>query len=383
MITYSVTDSDGNKVEKTRTIAVVDLVDFDYLTDYDWKSANQSYGGTKKDQSASSNTLRLTDASRNEVSYERGIGAHANATINYDLSDKDYAIFSAYVGVDREMYGSVGSIQFEVYVDGKLAFDSGVMNSRDAQKYVEVDIVGAKELKLVVKDGENGIGSDHATWGDTKLHFANSERIGMDRSQLDELFTNINQLNEIHYTQESWNHLMDVVTIVHEQLAAGYTQEKINELTTQLTQALDELIAATNYENLIQLLKQVASIDLSAYTWDSTAILNDVMNQATHLIEVNCSTQDEVNQMINQLQAAMNGLEASIDLTQVIEFEDLVLKSAIISTLNLETSEITLKDLLNLTELNASSLHITSLKGLEHAQNLQTLDVSYNQITNF
>lgn len=383
VITYSVTDSDGNKVEKTRTIAVVDLVDFDYLTDYDWKSANQSYGGTKKDQSASSNTLRLTDASGNEVSYERGIGAHANATINYDLSDKDYAIFSAYVGVDREMYGSVGSIQFEVYVDGKLAFDSGVMNSRDAQKYVEVDIVGAKELKLVVKDGENGIGSDHATWGDTKLHFANSERIGMDRSQLDELFTNINQLNEIHYTQESWNHLMDVVTIVHEQLAAGYTQEKINELTTQLTQALDELIAATNYENLIQLLKQVASIDLSAYTWDSTAILNDVMNQATHLIEVNCSTQDEVNQMINQLQAAMNGLEASIDLTQVIEFEDLVLKSAIISTLNLETSEITLKDLLNLTELNASSLHITSLKGLEHAQNLETLDVLYNQITDF
>ena len=112
VITYSVTDSDGNKVEKTRTIAVVDLVDFDYLTDYDWKSANQSYGGTKKDQSASSNTLRLTDASGNEVSYERGIGAHANAIINYDLSDKDYAIFSAYVGVDREMYGSVGSIQF-------------------------------------------------------------------------------------------------------------------------------------------------------------------------------------------------------------------------------------------------------------------------------
>lgn len=382
-LTYAVTDSDGNKVEKTRTISVVDMEDFDYLTDYDWKSASQSYSSTQKNQSVSSNTLQLTKEDGSIASYERGIGAHANAIIIYDLSDKDYAIFSAYVGVDRAMHGSVGSVQFEVYVDGELAFDSGFMNSRDAQKYVEVSIAGAKELKLIVKDGGNGIGSDHATWGDTKLHFANSDRAGIDRSQLDELLTSINGLNASHYTEESWNHLMAVVASVNEQLAASYHQEKINELTTQLTQALDELIAATNYENLIQLLKQAASIDLSAYTSDSTAILNDVMNQATHLIEANCSTQDEVNQMINQLQAAMNGLEASIDLTQVIEFEDLVLKSAIISTLNLETSEITLKDLLNLTELNASSLHITSLKGLEHAQNLETLDISYNQITDF
>ena len=49
------------------------------------------------------------------------------------------------------------------------------MNSRDPKKYVEVDINDAKELKLVVKDGGNGQGSDHASWGDTKLHFANTE----------------------------------------------------------------------------------------------------------------------------------------------------------------------------------------------------------------
>ena len=47
-ITYTVTDSDGNQVEKTRTISVVDMNDFTYLTDYDWKSANQSYGSAKK-----------------------------------------------------------------------------------------------------------------------------------------------------------------------------------------------------------------------------------------------------------------------------------------------------------------------------------------------
>ncbi|MEO2508817.1 NPCBM/NEW2 domain-containing protein [Clostridium paraputrificum] len=171
-ITYKVIDSDGNKVAKTRAISVVDMNDYNYLTDYDWKSTQNTYAVPKKDISASAKALRLTDEDGNEVSFERGIGAHATSTIIYDLTDKDYAYFSSYVGVDREMFNSVGSVSFQVYVDGEKKFDSELMSSRDAMKYLEVDINGAKELKLVVTDGGNGNGSDHATWGDAKLHFA-------------------------------------------------------------------------------------------------------------------------------------------------------------------------------------------------------------------
>lgn len=379
-IHYKVADSDGNTVEKTRHISVVNLEDFDYLTDYDWTSAKQSYGSTKKDQSASSNTLRLTNEDGTVATYERGIGAHSTATIIYDLSDKNYDIFSAYVGVDRAMHGSVGSVQFEVFVDNELAFDSGVMNSRDAKKYVEVSIAGAKQLKLVVKDGGNGDGSDHATWGDTKLHFANSESVGIDRTQLDDLLTSISELNANHYTEASWSELISVVTRVNEQLAAGYTQEIINELTTQLAQALEQLIVATNYELLIELVEQANLIDLEGYTEESIALLQTTINQAMEMLKANDSQQADVNQMIEKLQSAINGLEEIIDLTQVIEFEDSILKSAIISQLNLATTEIKLGDLLKLTELNVSSSRISSLKGLEYANNLETLDISYNEI---
>ena len=173
-LTYKVTDSDGNTTIKTRNIAVVDMNDYTYLTKYDWKSTNNSYTAPRKDIAISGNALRLTNESNQEVVYEKGIGAHSTSTIVYDLSDKDSAYFSAYVGVDRQMYGSVGSVSFEVWVDGEKKFDSGLMNSRDSQQYVEVDINGAKELKLVVTDGGNGNGSDHAVWGNTKLHYANS-----------------------------------------------------------------------------------------------------------------------------------------------------------------------------------------------------------------
>ncbi|MBO3444968.1 NPCBM/NEW2 domain-containing protein [Clostridium sp. CCUG 7971] len=186
-ITYKVTDSDGNEISKTRTIAVVNMQDYKYLSDYDWKSTQNSYKTPNKDKSMSDKALRLTDENGAEVVYEKGIGAHATSTITYDLTDKDYAYFSSYVGVDRQMFGTVASVSFEVYVDGTKKFDSGVMNSRDSQKYVEVGINGAKELKLVVTDGKNGIGSDHASWGGAKLHFANPNGEGIESEEIKEL----------------------------------------------------------------------------------------------------------------------------------------------------------------------------------------------------
>ncbi|MBS5923181.1 MAG: NPCBM/NEW2 domain-containing protein [Clostridium perfringens] len=43
------------------------------------------------------------------------------------------------------------------------------MRDGDTEKDVFVETKGAKELKLVVNNGENG--SDHATFGDAKLYY--------------------------------------------------------------------------------------------------------------------------------------------------------------------------------------------------------------------
>lgn len=91
-IRYTVTDSDGNKVSKTRTIAVVNMDDNKYLNDYDWKSTQNSYKSHNKDKAISESTLRLTDENNQEVVYERGIGAHSTSTIIYDLSDKMHTL---------------------------------------------------------------------------------------------------------------------------------------------------------------------------------------------------------------------------------------------------------------------------------------------------
>ena len=100
--------------------------------------------------------------------YTHGIGTHAVSEFLIDL--KGTALkFEAMVGVDDERKEGNASVEFMVYVDGKKAFDSGVMHGGDAPKIVDVDIKGAKKLKLVVGDAGDGISNDHADWAGAML----------------------------------------------------------------------------------------------------------------------------------------------------------------------------------------------------------------------
>ncbi|MEG1285927.1 MAG: NPCBM/NEW2 domain-containing protein, partial [Romboutsia sp.] len=240
-ITYTVTDSDGNTVTANRTISVVDMKDSKELTDYDYKSASQSYGKVNIDKSASENPLRLTGKDGQVVEFVKGIGAHSTSTIIYDIETLDADYFTAKVGVDRAMYGTVGSVSFEVYLDGSKVFDSGVMGSRDLYKDVEVSLAGYKELKLIVKDGGNGDGSDHATWGDTKLHFSNHV-VYADFSELNNIIENTKSLEGYLYETTSWKLLEDemkkgIIILENE----NATQEEVDKSVNHLKVVIESL----------------------------------------------------------------------------------------------------------------------------------------------
>lgn len=321
-LTYKVTDTDGNTVIKTRTIAVVDMNDYTYLTEYDWKSTSNSYTAPRKDISISGRALRLTDENGQEVSYERGIGAHSTSTIVYDLSDKNYDYFTSYVGVDRQMYGTVGSVSFEVWVDGEKKFDSGLMNSRDSQKYVEVDINGAKELKLVVTDGGNGNGSDHATWGDAKLHYANEGGIEINRTELDSLIEKINRLNSTVYTEESFNNLQVVSKEVNSELVNGYNQEEIDSLFTRLNEAYLGLVKSTDYSNLEATVEEYSNYNELHYFRDAMEAHKAIIEEARAVLANKNATQEEIDAMITKVTESANRLvlrKDKVELGELIE----------------------------------------------------------------
>jgi hypothetical protein len=99
--------------------------------------------------------------------FARGLGHHAPGEIVVDLRG-EYETFEAEVGVQWQG-GNVGSVVFQVYVDGKKRFDSGVMRETDAPKPVRVSVKGADELRLVVTDAGDGIICDCANWADARL----------------------------------------------------------------------------------------------------------------------------------------------------------------------------------------------------------------------
>lgn len=96
---------------------------------------------------------------------EKGIsvhpGANAEAALTYDISKYDYDTFTASVGKSDQKGNCF--VQFLVYVDDVLKYDSGKIKS-DACDFVSVDIKGAKKLRLVVNNGGDGHSFDECCW---------------------------------------------------------------------------------------------------------------------------------------------------------------------------------------------------------------------------
>lgn len=98
--------------------------------------------------------------------YAKGLGSHAPGEIVVDLGGR-YARFEAEVGVQVPQAG--GSVIFQVFVDDKQVFDSGVMKVDEPAKAVSVPVVGAQELRLVATEAGDGMNCDAANWAGARL----------------------------------------------------------------------------------------------------------------------------------------------------------------------------------------------------------------------
>ena len=240
-LTYTVTDNDGNTVEKTRLINVVHPDDISYLSDLDWKSATSGWEKAVKDKSVGGGKLKLTNADNEEVVYDKGIGTHAYSEIVYDLNDKNATLFSTVVGVDRAMLNRPSSIEFKIYVDDKLEYSSGVMKSNDPSKYVELDIEGAKELKLVATTAGDGNASDHANWADAKFYSINADRVFIE--ELTKTLEEAKKINAEDYTDESYEVLANTIAKAEALLEEEKPkQETIDAVAKELKASIEDLV---------------------------------------------------------------------------------------------------------------------------------------------
>ena len=100
--------------------------------------------------------------------YRRGLGHHAPGEIVVDLGGQ-FQLFQADLGIQWQGGRTTGSVVFQVYVDDKKVFDSGIVHETAAPRTIAVPVVDAQEMRLVVTDAGDGITCDCADWADARL----------------------------------------------------------------------------------------------------------------------------------------------------------------------------------------------------------------------
>jgi alpha-galactosidase len=139
-----------------------------YLSDITWLSATNGWGPVERDTSngeqgaGDGNPMTIEG-----VVYAKGLGAHAPSEIQYYLGGACSHV-GADVGLDDEE-GSLGTVTFEIWADGRKVADSGLMTNTMAAQHLEADLTGATFLRLIVRDGGDNVNNDHADWADARL----------------------------------------------------------------------------------------------------------------------------------------------------------------------------------------------------------------------
>ena len=168
-------DASGNpatSADFTFTTASTPVAVTKYLSDLNWTSAVNGWGPVEKDTSngekaaGDGKTITL-----NTVAYAKGLGVHAASDVRYNLAGA-CSNFTARIGVDDEV-GTLGSVVFQVWLDGVKAYDSGTMTGTTATKAVSVTTTGKNQLQLVVTVATGGDAYDHADWADAKITCTN------------------------------------------------------------------------------------------------------------------------------------------------------------------------------------------------------------------
>jgi hypothetical protein len=112
--------------------------------------------------------LLLTGAGGAAIEYRKGVFAHANSNIVFNVAGEGFNRFRGYAGINRLASGprsTVGTTAFEVWVDGVRRFQSSAMNGNSAAVFADVDITGASTVELrATVTGSNG--AAHSAWPD-------------------------------------------------------------------------------------------------------------------------------------------------------------------------------------------------------------------------
>ncbi len=172
-----------NGVYRTHALTINPDTKMIYLSDleYDTGKTSVGYAQVTYDQNLETrynNGLIALNVDGAKKMFIKGVVAHANSTVVYNLTDlQDFDFFTAYIGNDasRGANGDGVKFMFSTSADGENWEDKTPDNVRDVvfkgesdAIKVRIDLSGSKYLRLQA-NGIRNITADHSTYADAKL----------------------------------------------------------------------------------------------------------------------------------------------------------------------------------------------------------------------
>lgn len=139
-----------------------------YLSDLKATTAKVGWGELHLNEGLDGNPLLIAD-----VTYQKGICAHAASELTYDVSSGEYKRFVAEIGVHNGTNNGTkdaSSVRFFVRADDKQIYESDVYRIDTPAGHIDLEIpVGTKTLTLITTDANDGNSGDHSAWADARF----------------------------------------------------------------------------------------------------------------------------------------------------------------------------------------------------------------------
>lgn len=140
--------------------------DYAYVSDLYWTN-NDSYSTNVVRRDANTCNEEIWDADMNY--YPKGIGLHAksggyDAFVEFNIDGLGYTKLATAYGVCETLSAhdiSMASVKCAVFADGQMIFESDTMTYGQSMGYVELDITGAKVIRLAIA----GVPTISGAWG--------------------------------------------------------------------------------------------------------------------------------------------------------------------------------------------------------------------------
>ncbi|OKI47524.1 NPCBM/NEW2 domain-containing protein [Micromonospora sp. CB01531] len=139
-----------------------------YLSDLPWVTAVNGCGPVELDTSNGKQAAGDgTPISFGGTVHAKGLGVHSYSDVTYHLGGR-VARFTAVVGIDdfSARQSSRGNTIAEVWADDRLVHTSGVLRASTGPEPVDVDVRGARLLRLIVRAADSGTSYNHTSWAD-------------------------------------------------------------------------------------------------------------------------------------------------------------------------------------------------------------------------